>query len=175
MSDEPPLGRDSLKFYIVKEGEMPDDGFGSSVEEFTDYYHTDSLQDIRERLVRMYVAKHSNRVVGYVTLAMAHLRHDATDEIRAKEINGSIPALLISHLAVHKNFHRRGIGTQLLNLVFHIVPKLECWAGCRYVMLNPRDDKGVRGFYSNYGLTYYPDINDDKERDAFLMDLKKMS
>ena len=175
MSDELPLDRGRLKFYMVTEKKMPDDRFESSVEEFTDYYRTESLQDIRERLVRMYVAKHGNLVVGYVTLAMAHLRHDATDEIRAKEVNGNIPALLISHLAVHKNFHRRGIGTQLLNLVFHIAPKLERWAGCRYVMLNPRDDGGVRDFYNNYGFTYYPNINDDRERDAFLMDLKKMN
>lgn len=128
-----------LKFYMVTEGEMPDDIFESGAEEFTDHYRTESLQDIRERLVRVYVAKRGN-LVGYVTLAMAHLRHDATDEIRAKEVNGNIPALLISHLAVHKNFHRRGIGTHLLNLVLHIVPGLERWAGCRYVMLNPRDD-----------------------------------
>ena len=146
MSEKPSLDKSNLKFYMVTEEEMPDDGFESSVEEFTDYYRTDGLQDIRERLVRMYVVKRDNGVVGYVTLAMAHLRHDTTDEIRAKEVNGNIPALLISHLAVHKNFHRLGIGTQLLNLVFHIVPRLECWAGCRYVMLNPRDDKGVRNF-----------------------------
>lgn len=33
---------------------------------------------------------------------------------------------------------------------------------------------GVGDFYSNYGFTYYPNISDDRERDAFLMDLKKM-
>ncbi len=39
-------------------------------------------------------------------------------------------------------------------------------------MLNPRDDQGVRDFYSNYGFTYYSNLNNDKESDAFLMDLK---
>lgn len=175
MPDNPQPASDSLSFYMIKEGDMPDDSFESSVKEFTDYYHTFSLFDISERLVRMYVAKRGDQVVGYVTLAMAHLKHDATGEIRAKEINDNIPALLISHLAVHKNFCRQQIGTSLLNLVFYVVFRLERWIGCRYVMLNPRDDQGVRDFYSNYGFTYYPNINDDKKRDAFLMDLKKMN
>lgn len=159
---------------MMKDGEMPDDGFESSVEEFTVYYNTQGLYDIGERLVRMYVAKHGDVVVGYVTLAMAHLKHNATDEISTKEVNGYIPAVLISHLAVHKNFQRRGIGTRLLDVVFKVVHKLERWIGCRYVMLNPRDDQGVRDFYDKYGFTYYPNINDDKNNDAFLMDMKKM-
>ena len=33
---------------MVAEEEMPDDGFESCVGEFTDYYRTESLQDIRE-------------------------------------------------------------------------------------------------------------------------------
>lgn len=83
-----------------------------------------------------------------------------------------IPALLISHLAVHKKFQRRGFGTKLLKLVFHIASKLHPLAGCRYVMLNPRDDEGVRQFYDKYGFEYYSNFNDDKDSDAFLMDLK---
>ena len=156
MPNKPQLTNDSLSFYVVEEGDMPDVGFESSVKDFTDYYHIHSLYDISERLVRMYVAKHGGWVVGYVTIAMAHLKHDATNEIRAKEVNSDIPALLISHLAVHKNFCRQRIGTRLLNLVFHVITRLEHWVGCRYVMLNPRDDQGVRDFYNNYGFVYYP-------------------
>lgn len=173
MPDKPQPANDVLIFDGVKEEDMPDDGFESNVKEFTDYYHTHSLFDVRERLARMYVAKRGARVVGYVTIAMAHIKHDATCEIKAKGVNGDIPALLISHLAVHKNFCRQRIGTRLLNLAFGIAAGLERWIGCRYVMLNPRDDQGVGDFYSNYGFTYCPNVNDDKKRDAFLMDLKK--
>ena len=41
------------------------------------------------------------------------------------------------------------------------------------MMPNPRDDQGVGDFYSNDGFTYCPNVNDDKKRDAFLVDLKK--
>ena len=162
----------SVEYYQVKESDLPDGNFESSVEEFTEYYRTDSMQDVRERLVRMYIIKHRKHVVGYVTFAMAHIGHDATESIKAKEINGTVPALLISHLAVHKNFQRQGVGTRLLNLAFQIAPKVESLVGCRYVMLNPRDDQGVRDFYAQYGFEYHANLNDDKNCDAFLMDLK---
>ena len=162
---------DDTAYYQAEESDVPEE-FESSVGEFTDYYRMDSLQDMRDRLVRMYVTKRGGRVVGYVTLAMAHIGPDATEEIRKKEVNVNIPALLISHLAVHKDFLRRGIGTSLLDLVFLVVPKLEPWAGCRYVILNPRDDQGVRDFYVKYGFTYEPNFKGDMENDACLLNLK---
>lgn len=163
---------DGYKYYQAGEGDVPDAGFDSGIKEFTDYYRTHSLQDMRERLVRMYLVKRNGRVLGYVALAMSRIRHDATPEIEKKEINGNVPALVISHLAVHKDFQRKGIVFKLRDLVFDIVPKLEPWAGCRYVMLNPRDDQGVRDFYAEYGFEYKPNFRDECVHNACLMDLK---
>lgn len=157
-----------MKYY---QADNPDVTFKSNVEEFTEYYHKNSFYDMQEKLVRMYVAKHDRRVVGYVTLAMAHLRSDATKEIKEKEVDGNIPALLISHLAVHEDHQRLWIGSKLLDLVFRIVPKLERWSGCRYVMLSPRDDAGVINFYKTNGFMHLPNFNDDKYSIACLMDL----
>ncbi len=166
------------EFLQVKDTDLLEDDFASDEKEFTDYYHIDALQDVRERLVRMYILKINGAVLGYVTLAMAHIRNDATEEIKNKEVNGTIPALLISHLAVRQRYERRGIGTALLKNVFgYLVPELHTRAGCRYVVLNPRDDAGVRSFYKSYGFDYYDkflrDGTLDKTSDAFLYDLKK--
>ena len=122
-------------------------------------------------LVRMHVIERNSQVLGYVTLAMARLRSDATEKIQKLRVNENIPAL-ISHLAVHANFKRRKIGTKLLDLVFELVPKLQKRAGCRYVMLSPRDDSGVMAFYENHKFEHPPNFKDDKYSDAYLMDLK---
>ena len=172
MSNKINYADSNVTYYQVKETDFLNDGFESNIEEFTKYYNTDCLQDVREKLVHMYLLKLDDTIVGYVTLAMAHIRHDATEAIKNKEVNGNIPALLISHLAVHKNFQRRHVGTALLDFIFEIVPNLESLAGCRYVLLNPRDDEGVRNFYTNYGFIYYSNFKGDTESDAFLMDLK---
>lgn len=124
--------------------------FESSEKEFTDYFHNKGLFDIQD-LVKMYVLKQNDIVLGYVTIVMAHLKNEPTPQIKSKEINGNIPSLLISHLAVHKNYLRQKVGTIKLNEVFvSVVPKLTKLAGCRYVMLNPRDDLGVHVFYKKY-------------------------
>lgn len=160
-------------YYQIEESDDPDATFKSSVEEFTTYYRVTGFYDIQERLAHMYVVMRNQQVIGYVTLAMQHLRYDATEEIKEKRVKYNIPALLISHLAVHEDFQRRGIGTKLLDLVFYLAPKLTCWVGCRYAMLSPRHSKGVMAFYENYGFKHPPNFNDNKYSDVFLMDLKE--
>ena len=163
----------NVEYFQIEESDLLDDDFESDIDEFTQYYHMECLSDVRERIVHAYFIKVDGVNMGYVTLAMAHIRNNATEAIKSKEINGNVPALLISHIAVRKNNQRRGIGRALLDLVFvHLVPELTNRAGCRYVMLNPRDDQEVRDFYTNYGFEYYPNFVDDKESDACLYDLK---
>lgn len=165
------------EFLLITDKDLIESDFTSEEKEFTDYYHMDSWQDVLERLVKMYILKIDGKVMWYVTLAMAHIRNDATPQIKEKGINGTVPALLISHLAVRKGNHRRGIGKAMLKNIFgSVVPELHSRAGCRYVMLNPRDAQYVRDFYTDFGFDYYDkflaDGKSDKESDACLYDLK---
>ena len=161
-------------YYPVSASDLLDDGFESSVEEFTEYYHMLALGDVREEIIKMYLLKIEGKVMGYVTVAASHLRNTATPAIAAKEINATIPAVLISHLAVRKGYERRGIGSALLDLVVtRIVPEIRSRIGCRYVVLNPRDDAGVYAFYEAYGFRYYEEAGDDGMTDMFLYDLLK--
>ena len=166
------IDEDGYEYYQIDEQYILENAFTSSVKEFTDYYHRDSIQDMSNWLARMYVIERNSQVLGYVTLAMARLRSDATKKIKKIGVNENIPALLISHLAVHKDFQRCKIGTKLLDLVFELVPKLQKWAGCRYVLLSPRNDSSVMAFYDNYGFEHPPNFKDDKYSDVYLMDLK---
>ena len=111
------FSKHDVRYSKVSESDLLDDGFESSVEEFTTYYHIDMLGDIRERIVRTYRMILDGTVVGYVTVSLAHLKPDATRAIKKKETTSNIPALLISHLAVHKDYSRRGIGGELLDMV----------------------------------------------------------
>ncbi|MBI1658847.1 MAG: GNAT family N-acetyltransferase [Thaumarchaeota archaeon] len=104
-------------------------------------------------LVRMHVIERNNQVLGYDTLAMARLRSDASEKIKELRVNENIPALLLSHLAVHEDFKRRKIGTKLLDSVFELVPKLQKRAGCRYVVLSPRDDAVLWPFTKTINLS----------------------
>lgn len=162
------------EYYQVQESDLLDDGFECDEDEFTKYYHDIALSDVREQIIRMYLLKVEGEVMGFVTVAAAHIRNDATDETKTKEICTTIPALLISDLAVKKGHKRRGIGRELLDMVFgKILPEIKSRVGCRYVMLNPRNADEVHEFYKSYGFKYYPNALDDKKSDAYLYDLLK--
>ena len=132
-----------------------------------------ALGDVREEVVGMYLLKMEDEVMGYVTVAASHLRNRATAAIAAKEINATIPAVLISHLAVRNGYERRGIGGALLDMVINkIVPEIRSRIGCRYVILSPRNDPGVYEFYKAYGFEYFERAGDDERSGMFLYDLQ---
>ena len=167
------FSKHDVEYPQVSKSDLRDDGFESSVEEFTTYYRINMLGDVREKIVQTYRMILDGTTVGYVTVSLAHLKPDATMAIKAKEITSNIPALLISHLAVHKDYLRLGIGSELLNMVFSgIVPGIESKAGCRYVMLHPRDDPEVHMFYKKCGFEYEPKSEHNPDHDLFLFDLK---
>ncbi len=99
MTNKIQLSDSNVSYSQVKETDLLKDNFESSIEEFTTYYHIDCLQDVREKLVRMYLLKLEGKTIGYVTLTMTHIKHNATESIREKQVNGNIPALLIRCLA----------------------------------------------------------------------------
>ena len=169
------FSKHDVEYPQVSESDLLDDGFESGVEEFATYYHINMPGDVRGRIVRAYRMVLDGTVAGYVTVSLAHLRPDATRAIKAKEAASNIPALLISHLAVHKNYLRRGIGSELLDMVFSkIVPGIESRAGCRYVMLHPRDDPEVHAFYKKCRFEYEPRSDHNPDHDLFLHDVKKL-
>ncbi len=151
-------------------------GFTSDVDDFNDYISPEMTFDIEQSITQVYLIKIAGHVAGYVDLAAAHLRNNATPAILEKRIESNVPALLISRLAVDIVFQGHDVGRALLDLVItKLVPKLKKIVGCRYVMLNPRNDQGVRDFYTNYGFDYIEKLKDggepDNESDACLFDL----
>ncbi len=115
-------------------------------------------------------------VAAYGDLSMAHLKNNATPAIADKQIKSNVPTILISHLAVDAVFQGHGVGSFLLKLIIDkLIPKLKKMAGCRYVILNPRDDQGVRDFYVNCKFEYFEKLKDgresDNELDFCLLDL----
>ncbi len=100
--------------------------------------------DLEHSITRAYLIRIAGYVAAYADLSMAHLKNNAAPAIKGKEINSNVPAILISHLAVDAVFQGHGVGRFLLKLIIgRLIPKLKKMAGCRYVILNPRDDQGV--------------------------------
>ncbi len=63
------------EFLLVTDKELIEQKFESTIKEFTEYFQKDSWEDIRHHIVKMYVLKIDGEIMGYVTLANAHIRH----------------------------------------------------------------------------------------------------
>ena len=81
-------------------------------------------------------------------------------------------ALLISHLSTRKDYERKKVGTILIDEVLKIAIEQSKLVGCRYLLLNPIDDPGVKKFYRTYGFSYVDNLKIDKEADAFILDIQ---
>ena len=63
-------------------------------------------------------------------------------------------------------YFKDSVGSFLLKLIIDkLIPKLKKMAGCRYVILNPRDDQGVGDFYINCKFEYFEKLDDGRESD----------
>jgi len=157
----------------LEEEEKIDENFKCHNDEYTQYYSFQSRYDLQEGLARTTLLTYKGRVIGYISIAMAHMRKENNEGMNSKETEGNIPALLISHLATHEDFLKKKIGSYLVSLAIKKAIEFSKKVGCRYVMLNPENEQGVRDFYEKLGFEYIPNIVDDKEKDAFILDIQQ--
>lgn len=123
--------------------------FRCSKPEFEEYLRVDALYDQDAHMGQTHIFMYEGRVVGYVVLAMAHMpmAEQKTPDI---DTYGTVPALLISHLATHRQYGRRGIGRNMILWVVGYGRKIAKKIGCRIVLVS--SDSDVIGSYEKNGL-----------------------
>ena len=100
---------------------------------------------------RTYVFVYKKQVVGYIVLAMAQLSKAKQGDLGI-DTYGDIPALLISHLATHKKYERRGIGRNMVSWAIRYAKTVSKRIGCRVVLV--KAEKDVTEFYEKSGFVY---------------------
>ena len=148
-----------------------DQEFVCNNDEFTDYYKTQSFYDMQEGIGQTYVLTYKGKVIGFISLAMAHMKKETTNATKSKLSDSNIPALLIGHLGTHKNYVKKGVGRALVEFAIKQAVDASKIIGCRYVMLNPEDDQITHAFYQAMKFTYIK--NDDKTKDAYILDIQQ--
>ena len=146
--------------------------FACSKEQFAEYLKVQAHYDQEEQIGQTWVFKYSGKIVGFITIAMAHMKKSECEEL-AIDSFGNVPALLIGHLATHKDFERRGIGEHMVSWAITKAEDYSESIGCRLVMLNPESD--VIGFYEKQKFVHVPHGDDDEESASMFFDLKNAS
>ncbi len=109
-------------------------------------------------------------MLGFITVAMSHMEKNRIPYFEKKSSDANIPALLIGHLATHKDALRRGIGRELVRWAIREALEKSKRIGYRIVMFNPEDDQGAHDFYKAVDFTYVK--KDDKTKDAYVLDIQ---
>lgn len=126
-------------------------GFACSKPEFAEYLKVDAYYDQDARMGRTYVFEHEGRIVGYVVLAMAHMPVTEQQHLNISTY-GTVPALLISHLATHEQYERRGVGKNMLLWAISYGDQISDSVGCRAVIVS--SDADVVDFYKKSGFVH---------------------
>lgn len=144
------------------------DTFDCSKKEFVEYLKVSALNDQLEQIGQTWLFVYEKKIIGFVTIAMAHMKKDEHESLQI-DTYGNIPALLIGHLATHKDHERNGIGRYMVSWAISKAVEYSESIGCRIVMLNP--EKDVIKFYEKLGFIYVP--HDDDEYDSMFIDIKR--
>ena len=146
------------------------DRFDCSKSEFVEYLQVGALADQYERIGQTWLFIYEQKIIGYIAIGMAHMKKDEHEKLNI-DTYGNVPALLISHLATHKDYEGKGVGTHMVSWAISKAREFSESIGCRLVILNPEND--VIEFYRKLGFTHVP--HNSQEYDSMFFDIKRRS
>ncbi|MBM3462265.1 MAG: GNAT family N-acetyltransferase [Armatimonadetes bacterium] len=113
-------------------------------------------QNETKRGSRTYVALRDNRVVGYYTICMAEVGHDAAPQRVRKGLGRyPIPVVLLARLAVDRTEQSKGLGRALLKHALLQAISASEVVGCRALLIHAKDE-AARDYYRQFGFESSP-------------------
>jgi GNAT superfamily N-acetyltransferase len=98
-----------------------------------------------------YVAADNGHILGFATVAAAHVEIDRLPAgSRRKLPRYPLPVLRLARLGVDQSAQRQGLGVQLLHFVLHLALGMADNYGCVGVIVDAKP--GAIGFYAKYGF-----------------------
>lgn len=125
--------------------------FDCGAPELTEWLQRYALQNQHAGNAATYVARRSDRVVGYYALATCGVeKAQAPDRIKKGGVPAHVPCLLLARLAVDKQEQGGGIGRGLLTDALRRAVNVSEQVGVRALLIHARDD-AARDFYLHHG------------------------
>ena len=126
--------------------------FRSGDVDFDRFFHQFAGQNqFRHHLGVTYVAVQDRSVLGYATVAAAHVEiDDLPRAARRKLPRYPLPVLRFARLAVDQSTQGQGVGLQLLRFVLRLALQMADEYGCVGVVVDPKPD--AEAFYAKYGF-----------------------
>lgn len=146
-----PLKRDFLDmFSATNEG----DEFIHLVE----WFQTIAIPAQDERKVKVYVAVHEEKVIGYMAISWVFSEVDVPGLLNS--IRYKPHMLLLGKLYICPEFRSFGIGRKLLEFMNDLAQKVDEMIGCTGIIVDADNNSRTINFYKNFG---FEEINTKKD------------
>lgn len=148
------------------------DGFDCGKEELNRFLKRFALAGQQANSAQTYVAARGKRVVGYYSLAVGGVEHDAAPERVGKGLaRHMIPVMVLARLAIDLPEQGHGLGKGLLKDALRRTAAAADIAGIRALFVIAKDDD-ARRFYVHYDFD--PSPADTHELFLVMKDLKRL-
>ena len=117
-----------------------------------DWLRTSARDSDGRNLTRTYVwHRGDGRVLGYYTLMPYLIERDVLNRKQARGLADRIPCYLLGRIALHRDLHGRGLGSQLLASALSRAAIGSRELGGRFVVVDAIDDRAA-SFYRHHGF-----------------------
>jgi GNAT superfamily N-acetyltransferase len=118
-----------------------------------------------------YVGLNGSEVIGFCTLVFGDVEHaDASSRLTKGLARHPIPLMVLGRLAVHRDWHRRGIGAGLLRDAMRRTVQAADIGGLRALAAHAKDETAA-AFYSHFGFA--PSPSDPLHMFVLLKDIRR--
>jgi GNAT superfamily N-acetyltransferase len=109
-----------------------------------------ALQNQQANAAQTYVALSGNQTIGFHSLAVGEVSHsDAPPRLVKGLARHPAPIMILARLAVHKDWHGKGIGAGLMKDAILRTMQAADIAGIRALIVHAKDD-AARAFYTHF-------------------------
>ena len=115
------------------------------------FRHFAGQNQFRHHVGVTYVAIDDRRILGFATVAAAHVEIDGLPIVARKKLpRYPLPVLRLARLGVDQSAQGQGLGVQLLRFVLTLALRMADDFGCVGVIVDAKPD--AVGFYTKYGF-----------------------
>jgi GNAT superfamily N-acetyltransferase len=130
----------------------PVEAFDSGVEPLNRFLVRYALQNQQANAAQTYMALSGDEIIGFHALVVGEVNHAAAPPRLAKGLaQHPVPIMILARLAVHRNWHGKGIGAGLLKDAILRTVQAADIAGIRALIVHAKDDT-ARSFYSHFSF-----------------------
>jgi GNAT superfamily N-acetyltransferase len=130
----------------------PVEAFDSGVEPLNRFLVRYALQNQQANAAQTYVALSGDEIIGFHSLVVGEVNHAAAPPRLAKGLaQHPVPIMILARLAVHRNWHGKGIGAGLLKDAILRTVQAADIAGIRALIVHAKND-AARAFYSHFSF-----------------------